>query len=74
MQGLPSSRGLTNLKPNPMFDLEMKKEEYPAYDPLRCPAGIIDISSALNTLMIPQLNSWAEANSDGLYDDIRTGQ
>lgn len=53
-----------------MFDLEREKEGYPAFDPIHCPDGLIDISSAKNTLMVNDLRSWCEKNRDKLVDDV----
>jgi hypothetical protein len=72
-QGLPSARGLGNLKSDPMLDLQKAKEEYPVYDAGQCPDGVIDISTAANKLMIPELRRWAEEKRPLLLADIEAG-
>ncbi|PVH77471.1 PLP-dependent transferase [Cadophora sp. DSE1049] len=55
----PSSRGLRNLKPTLMFDLQRIVETFPAYDEGTCPNGLIDIGSSINVLMQPEALSYS---------------
>ncbi|KAH6714634.1 pyridoxal phosphate-dependent transferase [Leptodontidium sp. MPI-SDFR-AT-0119] len=50
----PSRRGLQNLKPMLMFDLQRIVEKFPAYDADTTPDGLIDIGSSINVLMQPE--------------------
>ncbi|KAL1903417.1 hypothetical protein Sste5346_000043 [Sporothrix stenoceras] len=47
----PSRRGVGNIKPNPMLDLDRELAKYPPYDAEHNPDGVLDISSSLNLLM-----------------------
>lgn len=47
----PSKRGLANLKPDLMIDIQYEVAKYPSYDPDTNPDGVIDIASSKNGLM-----------------------
>ncbi|KXS93313.1 hypothetical protein AC579_844 [Pseudocercospora musae] len=47
----PSRRGLANLDSGRYIDLEEEISNLPAYDPSKCPKGLIDLSGAVNKLM-----------------------
>lgn len=53
-----------------MFDLEREKEKYQAYDPEKCPDGLIDISSAKNTLMLDDIRQWCARRQNSVFDNV----
>lgn len=71
MAGLrPSERGAANLRPSLMIDLQREQEKYPAYHPIHCPDGLIDISSAENRLMLKEIDAWSRRASEALLHDL----
>jgi len=61
---LPSKRGLANLKPDIMIDIQYEVAKYPSYDPETCPEGVIDIASSMNGLTRDFLAKYCDENFD----------
>lgn len=59
----PSKRALANIKPDLMIDLSRKLAQ-DEYDASTNPNGIVDLGSAINTLMQDDLGSWLQERID----------
>lgn len=58
----PSKRGLANIKEDLMLDLSREIEKMTAYDEKLHPDGLIDLTSSLNELMLPDLQDYFRTN------------
>ena len=58
----PSRRAQEALRGETAWDLMRSVKKYPAYDPVKCPTGLIDLSGAINTLM----QDWVEQYTNSL--------
>jgi hypothetical protein len=64
LTNLPSKRGLANLKPDLMIDIQYLVARYPEYDAETNPKGVIDIASSVNGLMTDVHEKYCTNNFD----------